>query len=374
MTVTPSAFAWLRKLLAGIPQPHGLEAIPLHLGESRLGVPAIDFTPLADVSAWTRYPPLGGTPELRAAYTGWLRRRFTLTDDSEIAVEPTPGSKQAVAALIALSVADRRDPVVVMPNPYYPTYLAATEAAGARPVFYSHVGEIAALAESAAAVVVCNPGNPRGEVLSTQTLRDIADGATNALLVVDECYTDLAHGTLPSGILETRPRGRFVVLHSLSKRSAVPGLRSGFLAGDPSTVAAYAEHNRSCGVSMPLPVCAVAAALWADDAHMSALQSALARNCDMADGILRGVPGYQRAEAGFFLWLPVDDDEETARRLWREQALSVMPGRYLAAMDARGVNPGVGYVRVALVHEEKTMRDALIRIRDTMTRHEELIA
>jgi N-succinyldiaminopimelate aminotransferase len=383
-----SAFARLRELLHGISTPPGLDSIQLHLGESRLEIPAIDFTPLANIDEWTRYPQLGGTAELRAAYSRWLERRFGVRQsllDQRIMVEPTPGTKQAVAVAIALAVARVRgsgDPAVILPNPFYPTYYAGAEAAGAKPVFYTldDVNDASPIATAvqaagspAAAIIVCNPGNPRGEILSVDTLREVAKiaAAAQALLIIDECYTDLSFGQMPPGYLslvegETVEPGCFLVLHSLSKRSGAPGLRSGFAAGDLSTVAAYSSYNRVCGVSTPLPICAVAAALWSDDAHVSRAQSSLARNWELADATLGDVPQYRRAEVGFFLWLPVADDEATARQLWRDYALSVMPGRYLAAEGANGVNPGIGHVRIALVHDETLMREALTRLRDAM--------
>ncbi|KAA9374784.1 M20/M25/M40 family metallo-hydrolase [Microbispora cellulosiformans] len=422
MTSGRSAFALLRDLLDGVPPPAGREPVRLHLGESRLVTPPLPPGLLDDAEGWTRYPPLGGTPELRAAYRGWLERRFGVrrgVDDETIAIEPTPGTKQAVAAAVALAVGftrarARRDgetPTVVMPNPFYPTYLAGAEAAGARPEFFAGGDGAAAVAAAVdaarspvAALIVCNPGNPGGEILPEEALGEITKIAAmaDALLVVDECYTDLSTGREPPGYLSLVERGtvapgRFLVLHSLSKRSAAPGLRSGFAAGDPATVAAYAAHNRACGVSSPLPVCAAAAALWSDDAHVARLRSALARNWDLADEILGGhpgflglsgsggfsgsdgltgsggLPGYHRAEAGFFLWLPVADDEAAARDLWRDQGLSVMPGRYLAAEGPDGVNPGAGHLRVALVHEETVMREALTRLRDGLTQRGHLV-
>ncbi len=382
-----SAFARLRELQQGIPTPPGLEPVQLHLGESRLQAAEAGVTPLADPYGWSRYPPLGGTAELREAYCGWLERRFgvrEILDRRALAIEPTPGTKQAVATALARSVQRVRvsgEAAVVMPNPFYPTYHAATVAAGARPVFYapgdgaaSVAAAVAAAGERVAAVVVCNPGNPCGGILSDTFLQDVAKAAVDAdaLLLVDECYTDLWAGWPPTGYLSLVERnavepGRFLVLHSLSKRSAAPGLRSGFAAGDPETVADYAYHNRVCGVSSPLPVCAAAARLWQDDAHVERARRALARNWELADRILGTVPRYRRADAGFFLWLPVDDDEATALRLWRDHALSVMPGRYLGAVGRDGVNPGADHVRIALVHEERLMLEALVRVREGMT-------
>lgn len=386
MDLVRSAFARLRELQLGIPVPPGLDPIQLHLGESRLAV-GVDAAPLAAAEGWTRYPQLGGTAELRTAYAGWLERRFGVRKalaGGGFAVEPTPGTKQAVA--VAVDRAVRRaggggEAVVVMPNPFYPTYHAAVVAAGARPVYYGLDGEdpgpvrdaVEVAGAPVAAIVVCNPGNPGGGILPEAFLQDVAKtaAAAGALLVLDECYTDLFLGAAPPGYLSLVERravepGRFLVLHSLSKRSGAPGLRSGFAAGDPQTVSDYAHFNRVCGVSTPLPVCAVAAELWRDEAHVLRSRQALAGNWDLADALLADVPGYRRAEAGFFLWLPVEDDEAAARHLWRESALSVMPGRYLGAEGSDGVNPGAGRLRIALVHEQPLMREALERLRRAM--------
>ncbi|KUL37345.1 hypothetical protein ADL22_22005 [Streptomyces sp. NRRL F-4489] len=384
-----SAFARLRQLLQDVPAPPGLDPVDLHLGESRLGTLAADTAPLADPDGWTRYPRPGGTPALRAAYQGWLARRFGVRRalaDGTLAVEPTPGTKQALAVALAQAVRRHRGPgtpAVVLPNPFYPTYLAATEEAGARPVFYTLddpadpgplTAALAAAGGRAAAVIVCNPGNPRGEILPAAALTATAEAAAaaGALLLVDECYTDLSSGPPPPGYLSlygtgAAAPGPFLVLHSLSKRSQAPGLRSGFAAGDAATVADYARYNHLCGVSTPLPLCDLAAALWSDDTHVDRARRALAANWDTADTLLAGVPGYRRPDAGFFLWLPAGDDETTARRLWRDHALTAMPGRYLAADEPGGGNPGAGHLRIALVHDRPVMRQALGRLRDALT-------
>jgi|GEM_PF-548258 len=422
MTTFRSAFSRLRGLLDGLDPAPGLEPVELHLGDYRGETPAAPFDALGDVAGWCRYPPLEGTAAQRAAYLGWLERGFGQGRDlpASIAVEPTPGSKQAVAAAIMLAAGAARQrgdgvPRVVLPNPFYPTYLGATEAAGAEPVFYAvggasatgtsaaggsavgisaagvspgrsagtgrdddPLGAVAGVAAAldraggrAAAVVVCNPGNPRGEILPVPALRAIWRLATaaGATLVVDECYTDLGLRAAPPGFVTVAGAaegGPFLVLHSLSKRSGAPGLRSGFVVGDAATVAGYAAFNRSCGVSSPLPVCAAAAGLWSDDGHVERRRDALRRVWDVADELVGDLPGYRRAAAGFFLWLPVADDEDAARRLWQDAALRAMPGRYLAVEDG-GVNPGAGHLRLALVHEEKVMARALERLRAVLT-------
>jgi len=379
MTI-PSPFTRLRRLLDGVSPPADVDPIALHLGEVQPGNPPFDTAPLADPKGWSRYPMPGGTPELRAAYSQWLERRFGVRvglRDGLIAIEPTPGTKQAVATIIALAVrrADTATPAVMLPSPFYPTYLAAVEAAGAHPVWYGQhpPGVLRPGGGRVAAIVVCNPGL-RGDLPSADELVAVSDvaRASGALLVIDECYVDLWQELVPVGFLSLADKGiitagAFAVLHSLSKRSAAPGLRSGFLAGDAGTVAAYAHVNRSCGVSTPGPICAVAAALWSDEAHVAELRSRIAKNWALADEILGGIPSYRRAEAGFFLWLPVPDDEKTALELWQHHGIRVMPGRYLAAPDRADVSPGLGFVRIALGHNEDTMREGLGRLRAALT-------
>ncbi|GLZ51903.1 aminotransferase class I/II-fold pyridoxal phosphate-dependent enzyme [Actinomycetospora sp. NBRC 106378] len=375
----PSAFARLRALLADVAPPDDVVPVALHLGECRLGTPDHLLAPVRDPAAWTSYPPLGGTGPLVAAYRDWLVRRFGGAGAARCAVEPTPGTKQASATLLALAVAAARDrgadrPAVLVPNPFYPTYLAATAAAGARAVLYpaSGVPSLAATVRSTpglAAVVVCHPGSPGGEVHDPDVLRAVAAAAAEvgALLLVDECYVDLAAVDVPGFLsaVEAGP-GPYAVLHTLSKRSGAPGLRSGFLAGDVDTVARYAEHNRSCGVSSAAPVCAAAAALWADDVHVTAMRAGLARAWDVADEVLGDLPGYRRPPAGIFLWLRLPgtaDDLDVARRLWRDHAVTVMPGRYLTAPGDRGADPGVGRVRLTLAVPTGTLRPALVALR-----------
>ncbi|BCS45882.1 MULTISPECIES: aminotransferase class I/II-fold pyridoxal phosphate-dependent enzyme [Pseudomonas syringae group genomosp. 2] len=390
MNSAGNAFVRLQGLLDDLPPAPGLPVIALHLGESRLGDPISLLEPLSELCDWTRYPPLTATTQLREAYSHWLQRRFGIAASlgNSIAIEPTPGTKQAVATCIALAVTRARargvaTPVVVLPNPFYPTYVAATDAAGARALFYDLSNgqleanlavQLALAGDSVAALVLCNPGNPLGKILAADTLAAISRQAhlAQASLLVDECYTDLVWHSAPPGYLSLVEAGTvapcpFVVLHSLSKRSAAPGLRSGFIAGDPQSVADYANFNRSCGVSLAWPTCAASAALWQDDAHVQKQTQALKRNWDMADNCLAQVPGYQRAEAGFFLWLPVADGEDAARRLWTKQGLRVMPGRYLCHAESNGSNPGNGFVRLALVHQQSIMSEALLRLRAELT-------
>jgi aspartate/methionine/tyrosine aminotransferase len=234
--------------------------------------------------------------------------------------------------------------------------------------------ELARLDAPLAAVVACNPGNPTGSVLANDAIDALADlaGQRDATLVVDECYTDLWLTRPIDGSLRLVERRkspcRILVLHTLSKRSGAPGLRSGFVAGDSESVAAYAEFNRTCGVSLARPVCAVSAALWRDEEHVVRLREALLEAWRSADKVLGDLPGYRRPAAGFFLWLPVDDGEATARALWHEAALLTMPGLYLTddsvSDPAKGKGEAAARLRVALVHPPEILVPALTRLRD----------
>ena len=392
----PGAFARLRRLLAGEPGPDGVSPVFLHLGEQRLHVPEMLLQWQPEASGWTRYPELGGARALRDAYAGWLARDFGLADalaTDAVACEPTPGSKQAVAALITLAVQEclRRDsgePVVAVPVHGYPTYAIAAREAGASVLPYGQGGPGEAGHEALdpgkqarlAAIVVCNPGNPDGNVLSAQALAGIAERAVRdgAMLIVDECYIDLwlrqpidtALGLLKQARL---PELRLGVLHTLSKRSAAPGLRSGFLAGDAQTVEAYARFNRSCGVTPARPVCDISAALWRDDMHLDCLRRRLCEAWERADAALGDLPGYLRPAAGFFLWLPVPDGEAAALRLWRESGIMTMPGRYLSVAEAeQGVDAaqdrsrparGRDRLRISIAQPPELLGNALGKIR-----------
>jgi len=385
-----NAFARLSSLLEPLTPPTGLAPIALHLGELQFHPPSMLLDNLVSPADWSRYPPLGGTPELRHAYEQWLLGRFG-TRTGNLGVEPTPGAKQAMALLITDSVRRKRmqgtaQPVVALPNPFYPTYYAAVSESQAQAEFYdpepSRVTRSLKEALDRAgprlcAIIICHPGNPSGDVYDSSVLAKFAAIASDsgAILLVDECYIDTYVDAPPPGYLQLVAQGQVsyrgtAVVHTLSKRSGVPGLRSGFVAGDPALVDGYARVNRTCGVSLAKPVCDAAARLWSDEAHVEANRARLRENWVTADQVMRCVPAYRRPAAGFFLWLRVQDDEAVTRRLWARAALKVMPGRYLGCVDATGGNPGAGHIRVALVHDRPTVELALIRLRDAILEEE----
>ena len=278
-----------------------------------------------------------------------------------------PASAWAAARRRALRRARR----VLMPNPFYPTYQHATLLQGGAPVYYDATAadprpalEASLVDGQIAAMLLCHPGAPHGQVYAPEVLAGLQALCVRngARLLDDECYIDSHAGPPPQGYLSRDAQlDNVLVFHSLSKRSAAPGLRSGFVAGDAQLVEEYAWANRQLGVSAAAPICAAAAAAWDDEGRVAQLNKRIAASWALARRHLAGWPGFQPTESGFFLWLPVARDEEFARNAWAKAGLRIMPGSYLAATVA-GVNPGRGFVRIALVHEPALMDRALARL------------
>ena len=194
------------------------------------------------------------------------------------------------------------------------------------------------------------------------------------VLAVDECYSEIydSDAAKPAGALEAcRELGgsydNVVVFHSLSKRSSAPGLRSGFVAGDPKLIAPFARLRAYAGATIPSPILAASAALWRDEDHVTANRAAYRAKFDVAQGILGNRMGFYRPQGGFFLWLNVGDGEQAARALWEKAGIRVLPGAYLARPGADGINPGQPYIRVALVHDLEIVHDAMTRFSDLLT-------
>jgi N-succinyldiaminopimelate aminotransferase len=374
------AFPRLRALLDGL-APGG-PVLAMSIGEPTHPMPPM----LADVLAgalagFGRYPANDGTPALLAAISDWIARRYGVTVGHErlMALNGTrEGLFNAVLALIPEAKAGRR-PAVLIPNPFYQVYAVGALAAGAEPVYVpateatGFLPDYAALPaevlERTVAAFLCSPANPQGTVASASYLADLLALAERHDFRVfsDECYSELWRHAPPPGILQVAARAgadpeRALAFHSLSKRSNLPGLRSGFVAGGPRAIAAIRRLRAYAGAPLPEPLQAVAAAVWADEAHVIANRALYAPKYAAADAILGDLPGYRAPEAGFFLWLPVPDGEAAALRLWREAGLRVLPGAYLAR-TVGGENPGAGRIRVALVAPLDDTRAGLERLR-----------
>jgi N-succinyldiaminopimelate aminotransferase len=380
-------FERLRALLDGAVPPPGLRPIPLYIGEPRHPTP--DFIKRAlieHLDGLAGYPLTAGTEALRGAIAGWLTRRYGLDSiDPDTQVIPVNGTREALFAFAqAVIDATRAQPTVVCPNPFYQIYEGAALLANATPQFLNSVaardyafdlGEISGTTwQHTQLLYVCSPGNPTGHVLSLEEWRDLfaLSDRHGFVIASDECYSEIYFDEAkPSlGALEAaRKLGRegfpnLVAFSSLSKRSNVPGMRSGFVAGDAALLKKFLLYRTYHGCAMSLPVQHASIAAWGDERHVAENRRLYREKFQAALEILKPVVDVRMPGAGFYFWLPTAiDDTEFTRRLYEAQAVSVLPGSYLAR-EAHGANPGRNRVRIALVAPTDECAEAARRIRD----------
>ena len=384
--LTDSPFQRLRDLLDGTAPGGAGEPITLALGEPQHPFPDFVAELLHDHRHdYGKYPPIEGTADYLTAIAGWLARRYQLAEgtiDPARHIQTLNGTREGLFMLASVVVPPAKagqQPLVLIPNPFYQCYVGAALAAGAAPVLLAATEannflpdlerlEPETLARTAL-LYLCSPANPQGTIADLGYFdRAVALArAFDFVLAVDECYAEIYHGVPPPGVLQASAakQGGFanvVAFHSLSKRSSVPGLRSGFVAGDPQVIAAFRRLRHFGGAPSPLPVYAAAAALWRDEAHVAANRALYRAKFDVAEQLLHDRFGFYRPAGGFYLWLDVDDGEAAALRLWREAGVRVLPGGYLARPDGDGVNPATRYIRVALVQDLATTTAALERL------------
>ncbi len=376
------AFPRLRALLDHH-EPGG-SVVHMSIGEPRHDPPAFVGQVLAESAAgFGRYPPNDGTPELQEAIGGWVARRYGVKIDAGRQVLPLNGTREGLFNA-AVALCPEGGPAVLTPNPFYQVYAVAALAMGAEPVyvpataatgFLPDFGALgAAVLDRTAIAYVCSPSNPQGAVAGKAYWRELIGLAErhDFRIFADECYSEIWREAPPPGALEVAVEigadpERVVIFHSLSKRSNLPGLRSGFLCGGPETVARCKQLRAYAGAPLPGPVQAVSARAWAEEAHVEASRRRYVAKFEMVDRIFDGIPGCGAPQAGFFLWLPVEDGEAAALRLWRETGVRVLPGAYLSRQVGED-NPGRGYVRAALVAHEDDLQTGLIRLRDCLYR------
>jgi len=386
----PYPFQRLRDLIDRFEPPAGLEPMVMSIGEPKHPAPALVNEVLAaSGDTWGKYPPVPGTPSLNETIASWLRNRYRLSTDqltAEANVLPVVGTREAlflIANLVTPPEKNGQKPAIAMPNPFYQVYAGGAVMHGADPVYLAATRETGfqpdlddlddALLNRMAALYLCSPGNPQGSLASADYLEKAIQLARkyNFVLIVDECYAEIYDNTPPVGALEVckglhEGFKNVLVFHSLSKRSNVPGLRSGFVAGDPEVVSAFSHLRSYGGATLPMPLMAVSEALWKDEAHVEENRRLYREKFDIADELLSGKFSYYRPDGGFFLWLEVGDGEEAAVKLWQKGAVRVIPGGYLAGDEPDGANPGKAFIRVALVHDAATTREALTRIADIL--------
>jgi N-succinyldiaminopimelate aminotransferase len=275
-----------------------------------------------------------------------------------------------------------KKPAILMPNPFYQVYMIGAISGASDPIMVpataetGHLPDFHSLPEDVlqrtTAAYICSPANPQGAVADREYWTNLIALAEkyDFKIFADECYSEIYRDTPPVGALEVAQalgtdRNRIVIFHSLSKRSNLPGLRSGFVASGPDSIREIKQLRNFSGAPLPLPLQQAAAAVWNDEEHVEENRRLYAEKYDIADRIFGNVPGYVSPEAGFFLWLPVENDEEAAVKLWRETGVKVLPGSYLA-QDVDGENPGQKYIRVALVAPKDETARGLDLIRDCL--------
>jgi N-succinyldiaminopimelate aminotransferase len=379
----PYPFQKLAALFREVTPNAALRPISLHIGEPKHPTPQFIKDALtAGLDGLANYPTTAGSDAMRGAISNWLARRYQIpAPDAKTEVLPVNGSREALFAF-AQAVIDRTrsNPVVVCPNPFYQIYEGAALLAGAEPAFLNTLPEdnyaldFAQLPEETwqrtQLVYVCSPGNPNGHVMPLgewQTLFEMSD-RYGFVIAADECYSEIYFDQPPLGALQAaRQLGRdgyrnLVVFSSLSKRSNVPGLRSGFVAGDAKVLEKFALYRTYHGCAMNPAVQAASQAAWNDETHVAENRRLYAEKFARVMEILKPVLPVSMPDASFYLWLrtPIPDTD-FAQRLHSDYNVSVLPGSFLAR-KARGVNPGAGFVRIALVAGLEETLEAAQRI------------
>jgi N-succinyldiaminopimelate aminotransferase len=380
----PYPFQKLRELFAGVVPNAALSTINLSIGEPKHATP--DFIKqalIANLHGLSSYPVTQGSEELREAIADWCQMRYGVELDPATQILPVNGSREALFSF-AQAIIDPSKHVkrVLAPNPFYQIYEGAALLAGAKPYFLNTLPEtgyqmnLAAIPEdlweSVQLFYVCSPGNPTGKVLDLEDWREIFELADrhNFIIAADECYSEIYfhEGQPPLGALTAakqlgRGQERLVIFNSLSKRSNVPGLRSGFVAGEAEAIKQFLLYRTYHGSAMNPAVQAASAAAWKDEGHVHENRRMYREKFAVVMPMLQDVLEFDAPDAAFYLWarIPGGDDAVFARELYREKHVTVLPGSYLAR-EAKGVNPGQGFIRIALVDGLEQCVEAARRI------------
>jgi aspartate/methionine/tyrosine aminotransferase len=378
------AFPRLRSLL-DVHEPGG-DVIHMTIGEPQHDFPGWIMDVIEKhAEEFRKYPVNEGIPALNTAFCDWVSRRYGVELSPDRHVMALNGTREGLYnAMMTLCPETKNgaQPLVLLPNPFYQVYMVAALSVGAEPMFLPATRETGFLPDFASlpadvldrvtVAYLCSPSNPQGAVADSdywKTLIGLAE-KHDFKIFADECYSEIYRDLAPVGALEVaRDMGadpeRVVAFHSLSKRSNLAGLRSGFVAAGPQSMKRIRQLRSYAGTPLPMPLQHAAAKVWADEKHVDVNRKLYQEKYALADEILSGVPGYRAPEAGFFLWLPVEDGEAAALKLWTETGVRVLPGAYLA-QEAGGLNPGKEYIRVAMVAPKKEVARGLTQLRDCL--------
>ncbi len=367
----PYPFQKLRDLFAGITPNQAYKPVNLSIGEPKHATPEFIKTALTqNLAGLANYPTTLGSHELRLAIGSWMARRYGIPmPDVDKAIIPVNGSREALFAF-AQAVIDtsRPNPVVISPNPFYQIYEGAALLAGAEPYYLNTLPEndfrmdFASVPESVwnrtQLVYVCSPGNPTGKVMGLDDWREIfaLSDQYGFVIASDECYSEIYFDEAypPMGALQAahqlgRSFERVVMFSSLSKRSNVPGMRSGFVAGDEKILEKFLLYRTYHGCAMNPAVQAASAAAWNDESHVQENRRLYVEKFRTVTPMLKNTLEVDLPDAAFYLWAKsTGSDTELAQRLYRDCNVTVLPGSFLAR-EAHGVNPGAGFIRIALV-------------------------
>ena len=380
-------FVQMRALLADAEPPAGRGFLDMSIGEPQLAAGDLLMRSMTTHNeSWQFYPKATGHPRFTAAVETYIARRWPAAAglvDLEKQMLPVPGTREPLGLMGGLFKGTKDNAAALVANPYYHAWRAGALASGAEIRYlnaHADAGFVPDLAvqpeavlERTSIVYLCSPTNPQGGVMSIEQIKTAIRLARqhDFLLVMDECYCDIWRDAPPAGALEAAaalhaedggdrpddPLRNLVVLNSLSKRSSAAGLRAGFMIGDASVMALYLKVIANTGSLVPTPLLLAAADLYEDDEHVAAIRAHYDHSFALATRHL----GVTAPPGGFFLWLPVADDRQFVRRLMQEQAVRAMPGSFMAEVSD-GINPGAGYVRMALVHDHERTEESLARV------------
>ncbi len=385
-------FERMRALFSGAEHQGNLSPIVLSIGEPKHPTPQFIKDALAEeLDKLANYPLTKGSIELRTAISQYLTRRYNLRHiDAETHILPVNGTREALFAIAQCFVKNKQS--VLMPNPFYQIYEGAALLAGAKPVYLNTIQSNGFLPEidkvsaeqwqQCQLIYLCSPGNPSGTVAPESLLKNLIELSDehDFIIVSDECYAEIypKDATPPVGLLEVAENmGRYdykncLVFHSLSKRSNAPGLRSGFVAGDAELIKTFQLYRTYHGCAMSLPSQAASTAAWNEENHVIENRRLYTEKFAAVTKILKSVLDVETPDAGFYLWLnilkanPSENDEQFAKRLYHQYNVTVLPGSYLSR-ESNNINPGTGFIRIALVADLQQCVDAAKRIRDCLS-------